>query len=280
MGLEKRNLIMNIPNWLKPSIWLKAVDRLQRIIATGSCFALFGLGGVFLSITIFPLQQLFIRDINKQKRTARTTVHYSFKLFVTALQWTRVCKVKAQDIEQFSQLKGIKGKIIIANHPSLVDIVVLISLIKNADCVVKGHLFKNPFTRGVVRASGYLNNSEPEKLLEDCSASLAQGNNIIIFPEGTRTDPNSNTPLKLQRGFANIALRCQADLMIILLSVNPSTLTKGNVWYNVPSRTFDFCMQVKNTIEINHYRESFADNTSKAVRQLTRDIESQFKTAL
>lgn len=251
------------------------VNHLWRIFATGICFSLFGLGGLLLSVTVFPLQKCFIRQPEQQKATARLTVHHSFRFFVNCMQWLGVFRVNIQGQQQLTDLKG---KIIIANHPSLIDVVVMISQIKNADCVVKSHLFKNPFMRGVIKASGYISNSEPDKLVEDCAASLARGNNIIIFPEGTRS--NKNKPLKLQRGFANIALRAQADLLFILLKVTPSTLTKDNVWYNVPERRFDFDMQVKQSISTCVYRDEFGDNITKAVRQLTRNIESLFKKEL
>jgi hypothetical protein len=41
---------------------------------------------------------------------------------------------------------------IIANHPSLIDVVFLIGLVRQANCVVKQSLWENPFTRGPVRA--------------------------------------------------------------------------------------------------------------------------------
>ena len=253
----------------------KPINHLWRIFATGFCFALFGLGGLFMSVTILPLQRLIISDKLKQKAVARMTVHYGFRIFVNTMQFLGVFRVKINGAKQLQQLKG---KIIIANHPSFVDVVVLISQIKNADCVVKSHLFKNPFMRGVLRASGYISNSDPDQLMEDCAASLALGNNIVIFPEGTRT--NKNKPLKLQRGFANIAMRSQTDLLFILLKVTPSTLTKDNVWYNVPERRFDFDLTVKQPIAISPYRDEFGDNITKAVRHLTRHIESLFKEEL
>jgi 1-acyl-sn-glycerol-3-phosphate acyltransferase len=253
----------------------KTINHVWRIFATGFCFALFGIGGVVLSITILPLQKLLIKNDKKQRAAARRTVHHSFRFFVNTMQGLGVFKVK---IDGADKLKQLKGNIIIANHPSLVDVVVLVSQIKNADCVVKSHLFKNPFMRGVLRASGYISNSEPEQLIEDCAASLKAGNNIVIFPEGTRTDKNK--PLKLQRGFANIAMRSQSDLLFILLQVTPSTLTKDNVWYNVPERRFDFNMQVKETILISDYCDEFNDGVTKAVRQLTRHVETLFKQEL
>ncbi|WP_369678325.1 lysophospholipid acyltransferase family protein, partial [Enterococcus faecium] len=87
-------------------------------------------------------------------------------------------------------IKNAKGQLIIANHPSLIDVVVLISIVRNADCVVKADLWKNPFLKGVVKATGYINNdADPEYFLNQCQQSFARGNNLIVFPEGTRSVP-------------------------------------------------------------------------------------------
>lgn len=254
---------------------VKLLSKYWRIFGTGLCLFIFGFGGVLMSLTVFPLQRLFIRDETKRKSTARLTVHYTFRLFIKIMALVGICR---WHIEGAERLKSIKGKILIANHPSLVDVVALIAHIKNADCVVKSHLFKNPFMRGVIQASGYLSNSEPDQLLEDCERSLKDGNNIIIFPEGTRTTVGQ--PIKLQRGFANMAVRSKTDLVFILLKVNPAALTKEIAWYNVPERRFNFDMQVKDTIDISPYCDDFDGNVTKAVRQLTRDVETLFKQEL
>lgn len=251
------------------------LSKYWRIFATGLCLFIFGFGGVLMTITVFPLQRLFIRDTQRRNAAARVAVHYTFRFFINIMALVGICR---WHIEGAERLQSLKGKIIIANHPSLVDVVALIAHIKNADCVVKSHLFKNPFMRGVIQASGYLSNSEPDKLLEDCKASLENGNNIIIFPEGTRTTVGQ--AMKLQRGFANMAVRARTDLVFILIKVTPAALTKEIAWYNVPSRRFDFDMQVKNTIDISTYCDDFEGNTTKAVRQLTRDVETLFKQEL
>ncbi len=253
----------------------KLLNRYWRIVATGFCFALFGLGGIVLTLTLFPLQRLFIGDEQKRNAAARLTVHYTFRFFIKVMSVVGISRWHIHGAERLSQ---IKGQVIIANHPSLIDVVVLIAHIKNADCVVKSHLFKNPFMRGVIQASGYISNSEPDKLIEDCERSLKAGNNIIIFPEGTRT--TIGKPIKLQRGFANMAIRAKADLLFILIKVTPATLTKEIAWYNVPSRRFDFELQVKHTINISTYLDLAHGNTTKAVRQLTRDVETLFKQEL
>src|SRR5207245_4177193 len=88
------------------------------------------------------------------------------------------------------RLERLRGAVVVANHPSLLDVVLLLSLIPNAQCVVKHQLWRNPFLRRVVAAAGYIRNDQPaEAFLACCVASLRAGQNLLIFPEGTRTRP-------------------------------------------------------------------------------------------
>ena len=68
----------------------KYLNHLWRILVTGLCFAFFGLGGIFLTLFVFPLQKVFIKDITKQKQIARKTVHYTFKFFIGLMAFTGI----------------------------------------------------------------------------------------------------------------------------------------------------------------------------------------------
>ena len=82
------------------------------------------------------------------------------------------------NVENRELLKGIKGKVIIANHPSLLDVVVLISLIPNANCIVKGALIQNAFVSAIVRNLYIPNNIPFEEQLERAKKSMEEGNNL------------------------------------------------------------------------------------------------------
>lgn len=83
-----------------------------------------------------------------------------------------------------------------------------------------------------MRAADYLINSEAETLLPRCQQRLAQGDAILIFPEGTRTKPGEK--MTLQRGAANIAVRCASDLRIVTIGCSEHLLDKQSKWYDVP----------------------------------------------
>ena len=96
--------------------------------------------------------------------------------------------------------------------------------------------------RGVIKRTGYISNENPQELLDECSQTFKKGNNLIVFPEGTRTEPNSR--LKFKRGAANIALRCRVPVTTVLIKMTPATLTKGAPWYKVAPTQAHFFMQL------------------------------------
>ncbi|CAM3692086.1 lysophospholipid acyltransferase family protein [Rheinheimera salexigens] len=253
---------------------MQQLNHWYRILATGFCFAVFGIGGVLLSLTVFPLQRLFIRDLEQRKRHARHTVHKAFKGFIALMRFVGIFNF---NFTASAQLEQARGQIIIANHPSLIDVVALIAMTPQADCVVKAQLFSNPFMRGVITSTGYISNSDPDKLLDDCAASLNKGNNLIIFPEGTRSTPGST--LVFQRGAANIALRAKRGYLALYICCQPSTLTKQEKWYQVPAKKPTLSIKYLQDIQLTDYLERI-QSPSLAARQLTRDLQYFYQQAV
>jgi 1-acyl-sn-glycerol-3-phosphate acyltransferase len=175
---------------------------------------------------------------------------------------------------QISGLEKLKdAKLILANHPSLIDIVFLISFVPNASCVVKEKLLRNPFMWGAVKAAGYIvNNEHADEVIANATAVFNKGYSLIIFPEGTRTTPNH--AVKLKRGAANIAVRTGVDITPVIIDCTPTALTKEDSWYSIPDKCVHFQIKVNDKIDISQYLGG--DAPSKAARKLTKDLSSYF----
>ena len=202
---------------------------LWRIVATGLCFALFGIGALGLSTVVLPVVALLSRDASTRKRRLQYTVHKSFRFFIGLMQASGILRLIVEKPERFS---AVRNRLVIANHPSLIDVVILIMLFPEMDCIVKEALSQNRFLRGVVRAVGYLSNSDSALLLQQCVAQLQAGSSLLVFPEGTRTRPGQ--PLCFQRGVANIALRAGLPITPVFIEYVGSGLGKGDKWYKIP----------------------------------------------
>lgn len=249
--------------------WRSRLNHKWRVFATGLSFATFGLGGIVLSTTFIPLLYLCIWNAAQRKRVAREIVRVAFRLFT---RWMGVLGVINYDFNT-DELKQVSGRIIIANHPTLIDVVALIGLTPRPDCVVKADLFRNPFMRVIICSTGYISNSDPALLIRDCKESLAQGNNLIIFPEGTRTKENQQ--IKFQRGAANIALRTRTPFIALQINCYPSTLRKGEPWYNSPPQKPTLSIRYIKQIQLDKYFDMAC--VSQASRQLTRDLETFYQ---
>lgn len=209
-----------------------------RLLATALSFALFGVGGLCLRLMIFPLFSCLPGDAHSHRQRARRTIGQLFWRFIRFMKHTGVLTYEVQGAEKL----GRPGQMIIANHPSLIDVVFLIGLVRDANCVVKQSLWQNPFTRGPVRSADYISNDGSMDMLDTAAAALLSGQTLIIFPEGTRTQPGQVPAF--HRGAASIALRGAKLVTPVTIKVSPSTLTKAEPWYRIPQRRVHFSLRV------------------------------------
>ena len=69
---------------------LEHLNRYWRVVATGFCFAMFGLGGLFIRLVVYPLLLLFTRDAERRKSAAQAVIHHSFRFFVGLMNFVGV----------------------------------------------------------------------------------------------------------------------------------------------------------------------------------------------
>ncbi|KRG71217.1 lysophospholipid acyltransferase family protein [Pseudoxanthomonas dokdonensis] len=253
------------------------LDRAWRVFGTGLSFLAFGVGGVLLRVLVLPPLQWWVREPMRRQRLARRLVQRSFASHVWLMQLLGVMSYEIRNPQRLRR----DGLLILANHPTLIDVVLLIAQLPNADCVVKSAVARNPFMRGPVRAAGYVANDDGAGLVEDCIAAVRAGGNLVIFPEGTRT-PRDGT-FKLQRGAANIAVRGRLDVTPVIISCTPLTLGKGEKWYRVPSRRMHVVIDVLDDLPVSRFLND-VDQTSGgealAARRLTDYLARLFSGEL
>jgi 1-acyl-sn-glycerol-3-phosphate acyltransferase len=215
-----------------------ASNYVRRLCATGASFVLFGLGGLLLRLLVLPLLGLLPGDARTRRRRARAAISKAFYLHVQFMYRSGVLTYEFAGAERL----GRPGQMIIANHPSLIDVVFLIAHLRDANCIVKQSLWRNPCTRGPVRRAHYISNNGSPEMLEQAADALRDGQTLIVFPEGTRTRPGQ-APV-FHRGAAAIALRGARVVTPVFISVRPTTLTKAEPWYRIPERRVHVTLRV------------------------------------
>lgn len=244
----------------------------QRLLSTAIAYTAFGLGGVCIYLC-YPILQVLPFSVDNKRRYGRRLIHHSFRFFIFLMKALGIYTYEVHDSEKITQ----PGQLIVANHPSLIDVVFLLSLIPETNCIVRGGLIRNPFTRGPLKTADYIVNEDPEQLIADCADTLKKGHSVLIFPEGTRTKPNQ--PLNFKKGTANIALRSQTDLTPVVITCQPPMLQKGVKWYHIPRRRPHFIIAVQKPFLLQPYLE---DNHVLSVksRRLNKDLCNYFTHAI
>ena len=240
--------------------------RYWRVFGTGLSFVAVGIGGVFL----FPVLNIVIRSRQLRSIIARHVIRLTFRSIVGLMRVMGVFRYEISGLERLERY----GLLILANHPTLIDIVFLMAFVKRADCIVKSKLWRNPFTHATVRAAAYIRNDDyGVQLIEDCVAAVHRGGNLIIFPEGTRTPANGSITLK--RGAANIAVRAQRNVTPVLIRCAPPMLVKGERWWRLPSRPSHYTIEVQEDIDIRPFIVE-AGSDVLAARCLTNHLQDYF----
>ena len=220
-----------------------------RLVATGLSFVLFGLGQLALGVLVFPFVRLWPGGRTAYQARARTLLRHTLRLFIWFM---RSVGVLTYDFDGAERL-GRPRQLIIANHPSLIDVVFLLGFVPGANCVVKRELWRNPFTMFAVSGAGYVSNLPTQEMIEGADEALRDQQCVVMFPEGTRTRPGQ--PLYFHRGSANVAVRAAATVTPVYIRVQPSALTKDLPWYRIPLRRPHFSLRVGEDIAVGPFRQ-------------------------
>lgn len=256
-------------------IAVKSLGRIWRSLITILCFVAFGIGGTLMSAVLMPLLMLMPGTTPARRARARHVIGFCFRLLVRTLVATGCMRFQTRGLDRLARAHGT---LVLANHPTYIDVVVLISLMPQANCVVKGALWRNPFYWGIVRAAGYINNASPEGVIDACADALRQGETLLLFPEGTRTTPGQE--MRFQRGAAHVALKAKAAVTPILISCDPPTLTKCCPWWLAPARPFTFGVDICETLPAAASGAAPAGTGAIGARHLTDTLEDFFSREL
>ena len=232
----------------------------------------FGVGAVILAVFVFPFIRLFTLRRKDFGVVARAYVSHTFRVF---LGFLNLLHVSIRKVENEDDYRNIHSKIIIANHPSLLDFVYIMSLVPNSTCIVRGGLTKTPL-RGVIKQAYITNTTTFEDMCLECKKLTDMGCNVIIFPEGTRTPRHGKNNYK--KGAARIALYCGCDVQPIFIGGSDKYgLGKHDpLWsYNhVEPYLYDF--KKLPVISIDEYKDL---SEPIAAKRLTDKMEQVLKSA-
>ena len=220
----------------------KKLDWLRRFIAAAFGFLVWGIAGTLFQFYLYPYAKNYPHNSLAKQLKIRRLVGKIWTFFVRYLVFSGLMEVKYQGFERL----GRAGQLVLANHPSLLDVVLILSREPRLNCVVKTDLLNNPTMRNQILACGFLPNTESAELLEECDNVLKE-QALLIFPEGTRTGWDSE--VKLNRGAVSIGLRSAKVITPVVIKMVPLGLKKGQPWYQIPARRVQYELIVGEDID-------------------------------
>jgi 1-acyl-sn-glycerol-3-phosphate acyltransferase len=130
------------------------------------------------------------------------------------------------DADALDALAGEEGGLIVAaNHPSMLDALVVVAHLPRGVCVVKAELMGNVFLGSGARLANYIRDDSGRTMVRDAVRTLRDGNQLVCFPEGTRT---ARWPVNaFKSGLTLIASRAGVPIQTVIIEMRSPYLRKG-----------------------------------------------------
>lgn len=247
----------------------KILDRNWRILATGFSFVVFGLQGLLL-VPLIPFVRMAgdreTAEFRFQKITALT-----FTFFLHVMRTVGV--IKPVKYKRWDHVSDVDPAIYVANHPTLIDVIAVISRFDRMDCVVKEGVWNNPCMALPVRTAGYVPNRNSVQVFEECLERLERGRSVFLFPEGTRSPEDGLG--EFSRLPAQLSHASGCDLIPLTIEYNHSTLRSDQSWYEVPPEPLALTVTVQEAISPDGTEGSLKKRSEETTAKLRNLYERE-----
>jgi 1-acyl-sn-glycerol-3-phosphate acyltransferase len=161
----------------------------------------------------------------------RAGIAYGYRFYWRCARASGLMRLEADALDVLRDHSG--GLIIAANHPSLLDALMLVARLPRSVCVMKGELMRNIFLGAGARLAGYIVNDSPRQMIRAAVDSLRAGGQLIVFPEGTRS-PTPQRVHPFRPGLTLIAQRAGVPIQTVLIETDSPYLGKGWPLWRLP----------------------------------------------
>lgn len=176
-------------------------------------------------------------------------------------------------VEGREKIRRNTAYVMVANHQSLLDILVLFRLFAHFKWVSKVENFRVPFIGWNMSLNRYIklrrgSRESVARMMRACERSLRKGSSVIIFPEGTRSPDGCLQDFK--HGAFTLAQRARVPVLPIVVDGTAKALPKRG-----------FVLQGRHTIHLRVLDEiPYASFAGQPVEALIRDVRDRVSAAL
>ena len=204
------------------------------LIITLLLWAYYTIGFVIFFAPFYLLAYLFAGDTARSYQRLNSLFYRIFfkmvRVLIPACRW-----------EIGPDVRKIRSSVVVSNHISYLDPILLISLFPQHTTIAKERLFHIPIYGRMLTLSGYLPSAATDKLAElmlrrmdTLPGFLDSGGNLIVFPEGTRGRDGRIS--RLNKGAFKIARLCRAPVKVLFISNTDKLFKPGRFLFDTRRR--------------------------------------------
>lgn len=233
-------------------------------------FACFYLGGAVMGVLVLPFVAPFARDPLVRIRRRQRLVTRGFRWTLGLLRGLGIFDFDPARVDPSLPDRPV---VIVANHPTTIDVVAVLSVYRDAVVVIKDKIWNDPLLRWLFRWLGHVHGGDGSLdsnlgVVAAVEERLAQGFSVVIFPEGTRSPVSSLAPMA--KGAFAVATRTGADILPVVIRCDPPVLHREAPWYAFPDHPVRYRLAP----------QPLVSTRGSSTRKVQRDIVTGFENAI
>ena len=218
------------------------MPRALRIALTGWAFFLFFVGSPLIGLVLLPLARLAAPSAAVHRARCTRWIGAAHRVFWGWMRMSGLVTGRPGAVP-LPELPTGGAYVMVTNHPTLIDVILLLGSYEGLTCVVKGSWYRSIVLGPLLRQTDYLagpgsGRPESEDMLGTMVSHLRGGHPLLVFPEGTRS--LADRMHRFRRGAVEAAVRAGVPVVALFLDVDPPFLMKGMPFWRVPPRAARF----------------------------------------
>ena len=196
-------------------------------------------GGNLLALLLYP-----VLSRSTGRRFGRALIAWGYGVFWRV---ARASGLLYLDAAVLDTLRNEPGLIVVANHPSMLDALMLVARLPRSACIMKASLVRNPLLGPGARLARYIRNDSAYGMIHCAVDDLKAGGQLVLFPEGTRTTQSPTNPF--HTSFTLIARHARVPIQTVFIDTDSPYLGKGWPLWRLPPLPIRFRVRLGRRFE-------------------------------
>ncbi len=243
------------------------LPRWLRVLSMGVIFLFFFAGSPVIALVLFPMLRVLYR--NDYRRRCTYLLHRGMHMIAVATRFAGVVDFELAGLP--ASVDPSKPYVMICNHPTYVDMILVLGRFANLTCVTSGRWSRHWALGRLLRSTTYLPGPgsglpESEHMLDTMVAHLGKGHPLLIFPEGQRSTKHELR--RFRRGAVEAATAANVPIVPLFLAIDRPYLTKDVPLWKPPIRAPKYSFEWFDVIR--------PDDFGRDAKRIHRHIEALY----